>query len=105
MQATRKFAGLPDLDPRTDLTVWGTTALKHATSWFHVDDDGFGTVVTNMVGSKYWVLARKRRDAASGTIEGDMGTVEAFGKKLRPLSARSNIWEHEGLLLTPGTVL
>jgi hypothetical protein len=89
----------------TDLTIWGTTALKHATSWFHIDDDGFGTVVTNMVGSKYWVLARQRQDAPEGLLAGDMGTADAFGDTVRPWSAREDECEHEALVLTPGTVL
>ena len=105
MQATCGMAGLPDMNPLTDETCWGTDALRHATSWSHIDDEGFGTVVTNMVGSKYWVLARQRRDAPEGSKEGDMGTKLAFGKTIRPWSASDQDLKHEGMLLTPGTVL
>lgn len=105
MQCTRNERGLPPLNPFTDITTWGTAALKHATSWFHIDDDGFGTVVTNMVGSKYWVLARQRQGSAAGKFVGNMGTTLAFGDKLRPLSAREKELEHEAVILMPGTVL
>jgi hypothetical protein len=93
------------MDPRTDETIWGTAALKHATSWSHIDDEGFGTVVTNMVGAKYWVLARHKQDAPSTSHDGDMGSVHAFGSTIDPTSVGSERYEHEALLLTPGTVL
>jgi hypothetical protein len=85
--------------------IWGTTALKHATSWQHVDDEGFGTVVTNMVGCKYWVLGRRRRDAPMSEWDNQIRSGLPFGKNIRTVEACSDIWEHEGLLLTPGTVL
>lgn len=105
MQATRDLPGFPTMDPGTDHTIWGTAALKHATSWPHIDDEGFGTVVTNMVGAKYWVLARRRRDAPSTSHDGDMGSVHAFGSTIDTTSARADMYEHEAVLLTPGTVL
>jgi hypothetical protein len=105
MQETREMAGFPPLNPRTDDTSWATVATKHCVSWPHIDDEGFATVVTNMVGSKYWVLARQRRDAPSASSHGNMGTVNAFGNMVDPTSACSDIFEHEGVLLTPGTVL
>ena len=104
MQATRGMAGLPDMNPLTDETCWGTAALRHATSWSHIDDEGFGTVVINMVGSKYCVLARQHRDAPEES-KGDMGTKLAFGKTIRPWSASDQDLEHEEMLLTQGTVL
>ena len=105
MQLTRGLVGLPATDPMMDLTIWGTTALKHALSWFHIDDDGFGTVVTNMVGSKYWVLARQHRDAPAGSLVGNMGMADAFRDTIFPWSAREDQLEHEAFVLTPGTVL
>jgi hypothetical protein len=58
-----------------------------------------------MVGAKYWVVARPRRDAPAGSLQGNMGTVKAFGETLKPTSANGEIFEYEGVLLTPGTVL
>jgi hypothetical protein len=97
--------GLTPFTPLNDETIWGTAALKHAISWQHIDDEGFGTVATNMVGSKYWVLARRRRDDSSSSERGNMGTVMAFGGSIRPTSASPDLYEHEGILLTPGSVL
>jgi hypothetical protein len=105
MQETRGIPGFPPIDPRTDDTTWRTAALKHAVSWPHIDDEGFGTVVTNVVGGKYWVVAKPRQDAPPGSLHGNMGTVKVFGDTLRPTSANGEIYEHEGVLLTPGTVL
>ena len=105
MQETRGMVGFPPLDPRSDDTSWATVALKHCVSWQHIDNEGFGTVVTNRVGSKYWVVARPRRDAPSDSLDGNMGTVKAFGATVSPTSARADMFEHEGVLLTPGTVL
>lgn len=105
MQETRGVRGFPPVDPRTDDTSWGTAALKHAVSWPHIDDEGFGTVVTNMVGAKYWVVARPRRDAPVASLLGKMGTVKAFGDTVNPTSSNAEIFEHEAVLLTPGSVL
>jgi hypothetical protein len=105
MQATRGMRGLTAIRPLHDDTVWGTAALQHAVSWQHVDDEGFATVVTNMVGSKYWVLARQRRDKSNEDAQGDMASAAAFGHTLQPTSASKEIFEHEGLLLEPGSVL
>src|ERR1700677_4017263 len=105
MQATHGMASLPDMNPLTDETCWGTAALRHAMSWSHIDDEGFGTVVTNMVGSKYWALARQCRDSPEGSKEGDVGNKLAFGKTIHPWSASDQDLEHEGMLLTPSTVL
>ena len=105
MQETRGIRGFPPVNPRTDDTCWGTAALKHAVSWPHIDDEGFGTVVTAMVGAKYWVVARPRRDAGLSGLHGNMGTVKEFGDTLNPTSANAEMFEHEAVLLTPGTVL
>ena len=91
--------------PLHDDTIWGTAALRHAVSWQHVDDEGFATVIMNMVRSKYWVLARRRPESSNDDTQDDMGSAVAFGRTLRPLSASNDIFEHEALLLEPGSVL
>jgi hypothetical protein len=101
MQESLGHPGVAPLDPLTNELIWATTALKHATTWHHIDDEGFGTVVTNKVGLKYWVLARQRRDATSP--QGDLRSVFGFDKG--PVDAGSDVYEHEGILLEPGTVL
>src|ERR1700677_640197 len=79
MQETRGMAGFSSLDPRSEDTSWATVALKHCILWAHIDDEGFGTVVMNRVGSKYWVMARQRRDAPFNTLHGNIETIKAFG--------------------------
>jgi hypothetical protein len=36
---------------------WSLIGGKGAISPFHIDSDGFGTVVTVLEGSKYWIVA------------------------------------------------
>lgn len=104
MQITRGMKGIASIPSLADEMIWGTAALQNAVSWQHVDDEGFGTVVTNMVGSKYWVLARPRSDRQDKSV-GDMGSSMAFGKTLKPTTAYDDVFEHEGVLLEPGSVL
>lgn len=106
MQITRGMKGIMPIKALSDEMIWGTAALKDAVSWQHIDDEGFGTVVTNMVGIKYWVLARRRHTKASER-NGDsgFGSAKAFGQTLRPTSAYVDLFEHEGVLLEPGSVL
>jgi hypothetical protein len=102
IQITRGMKDLIPLNPPHNKMIWGTAALKHATSWQHIDSDGFATAVTNMVGLKYWVMARRRRDRSE---LGNMSSVTAFGDTIRSTSALGEIYEHEGVLLSPGSVL
>ena len=105
MQRTRQRRGLQTLKSLSDELIWGTAALKHATSWQHVDNEGFETVITNMAGSKYWVVARCRQDSPPSQWQGSMCRSVSFGETIRPFDASANVYEHEGVLLTAGTVL
>jgi hypothetical protein len=98
MQESLGRPGVPPLQLLMNELTWATAALRHATTWHHIDDKGFGTVVTNKVSSKFWVLAR---DAT--VPQGDLRSV--FGFDQGPVDAGSNIYEHEGVLLEPGMVL
>lgn len=90
----------------TDDVAWGTAGLKYASSWPHLDDEGFCTVVTVKVGGKWWLLARKKRQGpTAGGIKGDIGTVHSFDGSWQPYQANSDIFEHEAIFLTPGCVL
>jgi hypothetical protein len=100
VQATDGMKGLMPFAGLKKELIWGTAALKHATTWQHVDDEGFGTVITNMVGSKYWVLARHRQDAPFKN-----GVASVRGLEPNPTSATRERFEHEGVLLNPGSVL
>jgi hypothetical protein len=122
-QLCRGRPGFVRLPPFSDQLIWGTAASKHAASWPHIDDEGFATVCTPQVGSKYWVLGRQRRQVSTATpvdnAFGDMGSVNAFGLKFaendsvdkeddrvwQPGSSNTEIFDYEGVLLTPGSVL
>ena len=105
MQRTHQRRGLQTLKSLSDELIWGTAALKHATSWQHVDDEGFGTMVTNMAGSKYWVVARHRQDSSPSQWQGSMCCGVPFREMIRPFDTSTDVYEHEGVLLTAGTVL
>jgi hypothetical protein len=96
--------GFTPLKPLFDDMVWGTAALKHATTWQHIYGEGLATAITNMVGLKYWVMARRRGAIPPLSTKGDLGAL-GFGNNIRPTSASGDIYEHEGVLLSPGSVL
>ena len=92
MQRTRQRRGLQTLKSLSDKLIWGTAALKHATPWQHVDDEGFGTVVTNMAGSKYWVVARCRWDSPPSQWQGSMCRSVSFRETIRPFDASADVY-------------
>jgi len=112
--ASRGRPGFASQDSLSKDLVWATAALKHAASWTHVDDEGFATVATVDVGSKYWIVGRPRQNEDG---LGDMDTINAFGepkkaedttmkpKSWNPGGANTDLFDYEGVLLTPGTVL
>lgn len=102
-------------EPLADDLVWGTAATQHAVSWPHIDDEGFGTVVSVQAGSKYWAVGRPKRALpfAEKYGLGNMATINAFGvgndrfpdKEWQPAGDNTHLVDYEGILLTPGTVL
>lgn len=42
--------------PLRDQLIWGTISNKNASSWPHVDDEGFATVTCTLTGGKLWGL-------------------------------------------------
>ena len=50
---------VPDIKPRLE---WSLIGGRGAISPFHVDSEGFGTVVTVLEGSKYWIVATRVGD-------------------------------------------
>jgi hypothetical protein len=121
-QASCGRPGFVCMPPLSNDLIWGTAALQHAVSWTHIDDEGFATVTSTQVGSKYWVLGCQRRRAVPpGSIEealGDIDSLNAFKLNTLSLSSQKDVslgWEpgtsnsslfnYEGILLTPGSVL
>ena len=90
----------------SDDTTWSTAGSRGATSWAHVDDDGFCTSTQILVGKKYWVILSRDPSLADKDLRGDMGGV-AWAPELKRL------WSHEfdgwfvaeAIEMTPGTVL
>lgn len=70
----------------------------------HIDSEGFGTAITVMSGSKYWVVMRPKADLEPGDL-GDQRSIYAYPSDWQCGSDGSEVFEAEGLLLTAGDVL
>jgi hypothetical protein len=106
LQASRGKPGFIPLRSFNDDLIWGTAALRHASSWSHIDDEGFGTVSSTQVGFKYWVVARPSRDAPPEEKGvGHLGSIDAFHDHWVPSKACTKKFDYEGVLLGPGTIL
>lgn len=101
-QATRGLPSITKLPFLSDETQWGTAATAGATTWHHIDDCGLGTMVQNVAGRKYWVIARPK--ATSQTSEGKMHSRKAF-TKWEASHPGDEIWDFEGVVLEPGDTL
>jgi len=77
--------------------------MRHATSWLHIDANGFATAVDTVSGSKYWVVARSRSPGGSG--KGDLSSITAYDDKWEPYHSCSDRFEFEAVIIKPGTVL
>jgi hypothetical protein len=104
-QETRGIPAITDVAFPADDMLWGTAATAHATSWGHMDDHGVATIVKVIAGSKYWVVARPKRDRANMGTAGDMGTANAFTDEWEPSTAGDEFWDMEGVLLRAGDTL
>lgn len=96
---TKGLPGFVNAEPPVNDLLWATTALAGATSWFHMDADGFATAIDPHAGTKYWVVARpdaKHRDK--------LQTTDSF-KGFDPTQSNVDGYEHEAILLTPGMAL
>lgn len=90
--------------PPLQQLIWGTVATAGATSWIHVDDEGFGTSCVPLCGEKYWVVYRRNRNKPSDVLEGDMATVLGRPKGWMEHEF-GEAYEAEALLLRKGMVL
>ena len=96
------------MESLADHLIWGTAATRHAASWPHIDNEGFATMSSIQVGSKYWLLGRPKQQSAHS-----MDRINAFGIGYQPEGEKaeeseSSMWalyDYEGVLLTPGPVL
>lgn len=92
---------LVDLRDMGNVTSWGTAATKNALSWFHADDEGYSTAVSVQAGSKWWVLARLKKDHARWD---EMSSFDTFWKwDVKDIDL--NRWDVEAVHLTSTCVL
>jgi hypothetical protein len=92
----------------SDDMQWGTAATKNATSWLHLDDYGLGTVIQNMAGKKYWVVARPKDNqypALNRNAYGDLSSWNAFAPGWDTSQPGDKYWDFEGVVLEPGDIL
>lgn len=94
----KKLVKLRDL---RDVLSWATAATNGAVSWFHVDDDGFCTVVFVQAGAKWWVLADRIQEDPLHDDMGDIGAFDGWG--VRDIDAER--WTLEVVHLQPKSVL
>jgi hypothetical protein len=104
-QQTRGQRGLARENPPSDDLIWGATALAGATSWVRIGVNGLCTQVENVCGINYWVLLNRRRDRPANDPRGDMASIDAFPDDWVASSAGREIFEHEGIVLTSGSLL
>jgi hypothetical protein len=102
-QRTRGVPGVPPSVPPVDSLVWATTATKYATSWQHMDANGFATAVDGVAGAKYWVVARSRHPG--GNVAGDLASRFAYQRDWHPYQSYRDGFIHEAVVIRPGTVL
>ena len=88
-------------NPPADDLVWATAAMRNATSWIHIDAQGFATAIDNVTGTKYWVVCRQRYGQSGHA--GDMSSMFWMGTT-QVDEAATQCFEHEGVILQPGSV-
>jgi uncharacterized protein YceK len=79
-------------------TAWGLAGTSGATSYFHIDANGFATWIDVKVGSKYWILARPKQEL-------DFASIDLFTGSYDQECANEDKWDLEAILLLPGTRL
>jgi hypothetical protein len=102
-QETKGNPALLDIPRPADVMLWATAATTHAVSWFHLDDHGMSTFVHMETGSKYWVVARPKRDRVERAYK-NFGAACSFESWV-PAGSGSEFWDHEGVVLTAGDKL
>jgi hypothetical protein len=73
---TSGSAGFRNTQPPIGDLVWATVATADATSWLHVDSEGFATSSQLLVGAKYWVVFYGNPSIPSDFGGGNMASVK-----------------------------
>ena len=91
---------VPDIKSSMD---WSLIGARGAISPFHLDSEGFGTVVMVLEGSKYWIVATRMGD--SDTI----GSFDSLGPDWSPYFLTegfdTNLFRFEAVHLQKGDML
>jgi hypothetical protein len=96
----RSTFNVPDI---TSHMEWALIGGKGAISPFHVDSDGFGTVVVVLEGSKYWIIATRFGD------DENICSVDSLGPTWDPYffndGDKANRFRFEAVHLQKGDML
>jgi hypothetical protein len=96
----------PQLTHPTNVTNWGTIATRGATSWIHVDAEGFGTSTQPLTGGKYWVMFYPDPNADKSQGHGNMGSIHCVPPYEDLLQHNlAGYFKAEGVVLRPGDLL
>lgn len=77
---------------------WGLAATTGAHHGWHIDCDGFGTVIEVKTGWKWWVVAQPRKPS-------DFASVSLFLEGFDIDKVNDNKWDLDAILLPPGSTL
>ena len=87
-------------------TNWGTIATCGATSWIHLDDNGFQTSTQPLTGAKYWVTFSPDDTANMELGHGNMSSIH-FCPELEDFLDHKlkGYFKAEADLIWPGDIL
>lgn len=85
--------------PRSSMR-WGLAATSGAHHLWHIDCDGFGTVIENKTGFKWWIVGRPKDDANR-----DFPAISDFMENYEVDEVNNSKMDLEGILLVPGSTL
>ena len=95
-----------ELNHPANVTNWGTIATRGATSWIHIDDEGFGTSTQPLTGAKYWVIFYPDPNADPSLGHGNMASIRCVPDYETLLKhTLGGYFKAEGILLRPGDLL
>src|SRR5271169_4001099 len=106
--AWRGTKGWPDcnklqLPPMADIR-WGLAATTGALHWWHIDSDGFGTYIDVKTGSKWWIVAKPKRNESLNPLPlfdfYQFADINMFTRPEYELEEPcSSLWDLEAVLL------
>lgn len=77
---------------------WGLAATSHAHHLWHIDCNGFATVIKVKTGLKWWVVGRPKSSSTFSSISCYLDNYELD-------SINDSKWDLEAILLLPGSTL